>query len=361
MAVKKKMAGFWKAFIAVTVILFIALGAWLVFLYGWLGDYEAHQPKYLAEDTFREHFENFDPREYVKLCNMDSESLETEDNIVEYLESVTKDKKITYKRVSSGMDSGYKYIVLAGDDEVRFASFILSEDTEKSAKFKNYCANSFEYYTDAKNTVTVEVPKGYTVKINSKALTESYITEDDIKTESCDYMPEGVLGLYYTKYTVKGLIDTPSVEVISQDGTAAEIDTDNNSYKALPIYDSALADKYTDWILEGVEKYAKYSQYDSNVNVTGFNQVAPFFDPDSELYESIKTMDNMFVIHYDKYEFTDMEASEFYSYDESTFSCRVQYTQKLYKGNDLYDDFVDQTLYLRLVDGEYRIYEMKVN
>lgn len=358
MAKAKKMSAFWKVFIFLCVIYLAGLGVWLMFLNSWLSDFEASQPKYLAEETFQKYFADFDAREYVKMCP--ASSLETESNIVAYLEECTDGKEITYKKVSSGMDDGIKYVVFAGEDETKFASFVLREDDGQS-KFKTYKAEDFQIYTDAKTKVTVEVPKGYSVLVNGTAIGEEFITENDIKTPSCDYMPEGVSGLLYTKYTVSGLLFDPTVSVKSADGTEVSVECNDKAYKALPVFDEQLKEQYGEWILEGVEKYAKYSQYDSNVNTTGFNQVAPYFDPSSELYESIKTVDNMFVIHYDKFEFSDKSASEFYSYDENTFSCRVKYTQKLYKGNEVYDDFVDQTLYLRRVDGEFLIYEMKVN
>ncbi len=361
MALKKRVSSFWKIYIVVGVLLFAALGIWLMFLYGWLGDFESAQPKHLAEDTFNEYFAEFDAAEYIKLC--DPETLpDTEENTVAYLESITEGKEITYKKVSTGMESGFKYVVLAtGDEEVKFASFMLVEDGNPDDGFKKYRADNFEIYTSSNSQITVEAPKGYTVIVNDKELSEDNIIENDIPTPSCDHMPEGVSGLYYTKYIVKGLLSDPVVSVKGSDGSEAVVEENGHSYKAQPIYDTALQEEYTDWVLEGVENYAKYNQYDSNVNVTGFNKVAPYFDPESELYESIKTVDNMFVIHYDKYEFTDMTASEFYRYDDSTFSCRVQYTQNLYKGEELYDDVVDQTLYLRLVDGKYLIYDMNVN
>ena len=362
MAFKKRVSSFWKIYIAVGVLLFAALGIWLMFLYGWLGDFESAQPKYLAEETFNEYFAEFNAEEYVKLCNPDTLP-DTEENTVAYLNSVTDGKEISYKKVSTGMDSGYKYVVTASDgtDEVKFASFMLVEDGSSGDGYTKYKADNFELYTSSNSQITVEAPKGYTVIVNEMELTEDNIIENDIPTPSCDHMPEGVSGLYYTKYLIKGLLSEPVVTVKGSDGTDAVVVEDGHNYKAEPIYDAALEAEYTEWVLEGVENYAKYNQYDSNVNVTGFNKVAPYFDPNSELYESIKTVDNMFVIHYDKYEFTDMTASEFYRYDENTFSCRVQYTQNLYKGDELYDDVVDQTLYLRLVDGKYLIYDMNVN
>lgn len=357
----KKMPVFWKVYIAIAVVCCLAIGGWLVWLYGWLGDYEASQPKYVAEETYERYFKSFDAREYVKLCGVDENSFESEDAIVAYLETVTEGKEITYKKVASGIDSTIKYIIIAGagDEEVKFASFTLSETGD--GKFKSYVAGGYEVYTDSKNVVKIEAPKGYQVLINDKVLPEKYIVENDIETDSCNHMPEGVSGIYYTKYSVKTLSADPKVDILTADGGVAVVEKKDNTYKAIPVYDQALSDEYSEWVLEAAELYARYTQYDENVNVVTFKKVAPYFDPDSAIYESIKTMDNMFVQYYDSFEFTDKSAGEFISYDENTFSCRVQLTQLMYSKNDEYDDFIDQTLYLRRVGEKFLIYDMQVN
>lgn len=360
MATKKRMSVFRLIYFSTLAVLFIALIIWLFFLRGWLSDYEAAQPKYVAEETFEKYFKDFDAKQYLEICSSSETGFESEANLVKYLEEAIGDEKLSYKKVSSGMEDTFKYIVLAGEDK-KVASFTLAADDKSDGRFKSYKACDFSVYCESNKQFTVEAPEGYTVIVNGKELSEDYITKKDIKTESCDYMPEGVKGIYNTLYTLKGLLSKPEVEVKSPDGVSVNVTDNENAFVAGPAYDVDLAKEYNDWIIEGVEKYAQYSQYDWKVSATGFSQVAPFFDPTSELYESIRTVENMFVIEYDKFEFTDMEAGEFVKYDDNTFSCRVKYTQKLYKGSEVYDDFVDQILYLRRVDGEYRIYEMKVN
>ncbi len=357
----KKMPVFWKIYIGIAVAFCLAIGGWLVWLYGWLGDFEASQPKYVAEETYERYFASFDAKEYVKLCGVDEGSVESEENVIAYLKTVTDGKKTSYKKVASGLEDSTKYIVFAvdGESEVKFASFTLTE--KNGGAFKKYEAGEFEIYTDSKNTVKIEAPKGYQVLVNGKEIGEKYIVENDIPTDSCNHMPEGVDGIYYTKYSLKTLTADPEIKVVTASGAEAVIEKKDNSYKAEIVYDQSLCDEYSEWILEGAELYARYTQYDENVNVVTFKKVAPYFDPESALYESIKTMDNMFVQYYDSYEFTDKTATEFIKYDDNTFSCRVQLTQVMYSKNDVYDDYIDQTLYLRKVDDKFLIYDMQVN
>ncbi len=362
MVKKKKMPVFGKICLISTAVFLIALGVWLYFLYGWLGDFEASQPKYVVEDTFEKYFASFDAAEYVQLCGVDEDSFEKKEDVIAYLKSVTDGKEITCKKVASGLEGGQKYMVIAsdGEKETKFASFVLTEKEGKGS-FSSYVAGNFEIYTDSENTVYVEAPKGYKVEVNGKELSEKYIQEKDIPTPSCDFMPEGVSGLLYTKYALRTLGAEPEIKVFDKNGAEAPLEKEEKKYKATPVYDQELAEEYSEWVLEGSVLYARYSQYDEFVNKVSFKEVAPYFDPGSELYESIRTLENDFVQYYDRYEFEDKSAGEFLRYDENTFSCRVKYTQYMYSKNDVYTEEIDQTLYLRNVDGEYLIYKMQVN
>jgi hypothetical protein len=86
--------------------------------------------------------------------------------------------------------------------------------------------------------------------------------------------------------------------------------------------------------------------------------VKEYFDPSSKLYNSIRTSETSFVIDHSGYRFENESASEFYAYDENTFSCRVSFTQVLTKkGKPDYKDNIDMTVYLRKVGDKFLIYD----
>ena len=368
MAQNKGISAFWKIYIAIAALLFIALGVWLVFLYGWLEDHEAAQPKYAAEDAFELEFKVFDPVKFVEKHKVDEELGIPKEMLVEYLKSITDGKELTYKKTSSSTKNTHKYVVLAGEgeDAKKVGNIELVEVKGKKGQFNTnysiYIEESYFY----NNTVNATIPKGYTLKINGEAVDAKFIVEDNIETESCRFMPEGVEGLMYTRYKVERLLKDPVVEVFDKNGNAVphQVDEDGN-YNATVPYDTALQEQYGEWIIEGAILYSRYTQFDEKINTVYFNQVAPWFDPSSELYESIRTMENGFVVYYDDFEFTDTGATEFIKYDDNTFSCHVQLTQKMYKnvagGREEYVDYIDFNLYLRRVDDKFLVYEMKVN
>jgi len=76
------------------------------------------------------------------------------------------------------------------------------------------------------------------------------------------------------------------------------------------------------------------------------------------LYVNLRTSETYFVIDHSSYAFEDVKTSEFYAYDENTFSCRVSFTHVLKRyGSKDYRDYIDMTLYLHRIGDTYRIYD----
>lgn len=356
---EKDKSLFWKIYkISLTVAaILVVLG--LIYLTMILKDYEAAQPKYVAEETFKEYFENFDAETYVKACNMDN-GYESVDDVVASLEEITDGKDIKYYRVSTGMDKSFKYIVKA--DDVKFASFKLVEDTESTGKFTMYKASDFELYVNGSNGVTVIVPDGYKVFLNDNEVPADKISESGIKSDDEQYLPKDIKGILYSKYVVSGLLSEPDIKVTDSNGKVSYVEKqDDGTYKASPVYSEELKKQYHDWIMQGMKRYSEYMQHSSNNPVT-FGEISVYYDPSSDLYEDIKTEENMFVYDYDSVEYLNEETCEYIQYDENTFSCRVKYVQVLHKyGENDYKDTIDTTLFLRNVDGEFLIYNKKLN
>lgn len=358
---RKSVPLFWKIFISVVVGVLLLIHGALFWFYGFLKDYEAAQPVHVAEEIFNTYFANFSPEEYLALCSDDSAKYETKENLTAYLDTLTGNAEITYHSVSTGMQDTLQYVVRAGD--TKFASFTLVKDTENSSRFTHYKPGSFALYTDAKTKVDATVPTGYTLYLNGVEVTGEYIREENIPTPSCEHMPEGVQGITLVQYQVPGFIEPPAVEVRSPAGEAAAVtEAEPGVYTAAVVSDQQLADQYSDWFIEAATKYAIYMQYDSRVAAMQFSSVAPYFDPDSKLYEDIRTVENGFVIEYERYEIKDEKAFDFIRYDDNTFSCRVTLTHILYRrGMDDYVDHPDITFYARRSGDQVLIYDMDSN
>lgn len=358
----KKLPLFYKVFFLCWGIALTLLAIALVIVRTYLADYESTQPKYVADEVFEEYFCPADFKAILDFSGEKASKFESNEVLASYLDGLTEGKELSYYNVSSGLSlDTSKYTVKYTEDgkDIKVASFTLEKTDEKSAKgFSKYALSEFELFYPASKHVEIKATKGSLVYVNGVLLDESYISEDNVKHESFDHMPEGVEGVLYTLYSVKGLTNEPTVTVTAADGTALNVKNEaEDLYVTELVYDEALKAEQAEYVIKAAKAYAAYMQND-----LAFNKVSPYFEKGTTLYESIRTTLLWAVIDHDSYLFEGEEASEFYRYDENTFSCRVRLTHVLKRSRlQDYRDNVDLTFYLRKIDGKYLIYDRTNN
>lgn len=360
----KKMPKFYLVLIICWVVALAALTAVLFVVRDYLADYESVQPKYVADEVFEKYFVSGDYLSLIKHSSLNESKFESDEMLAEYISSITDGKELSYHNISSGMDTDVsKYIVkyTEGEKDIKVASFTLSVSDEKSEKgFKKYELLDFELFYRSDISVRIKAIKGAVPYINGVMLDSSYIIEDNVPHETNAHMPDGVEGIKFTIYEVDSLISAPNVKVCDAEGNELEIElakSDDLYYYTKLVYDEVLEAEYSDFVIEAAKSFASYMQND-----TTLQKLNPYFEKGTELYKSIRSTLQWAVIDHDSYDFEDVEASNFYRYDENTFSCRVKLTQVL-KRKRLEDfrDTMDATFYLRMVDGKYLIYDRTNN
>lgn len=358
MAAKKRGFPYFYTILALLLLIgIIAVAYGLTLLNRWMADYEASQPKYVAERMFREYFADPDYAELLRLTGGQHSEFETYDDLVRYVSDQIGSGETEYRGVTGDLSGEtLKYVVSAGD--VRFAQFTVvksDEVTEFGNPIYSYGDIQLFYMTDTVS-VTVTAPAGATVYINGIALDSGDLVSS-AETESCLHMPDGVTGLVMNTYTVSGLLYDPEVEVTDRDGIACELTRgEDGAYTAAVNYSEELKNEYADMIIDFTEKYAAYTA--ANLRFSAFSAR---LDKSSELYEQIRTLATNTVFANDGYKFVNQTAEEFYMYDEGVFSCHVKLTQILWRANrDDYYVYVDIVFYLHEINGEYLIYSMDV-
>lgn len=349
---KRRFPLFYTIYFSVILLVIIAVAVAAVYLINILGEYEQAQPKYVAEDIYKRYFENgIDYSALLDIAGYDLSEFETKDDLVRYLGEQNRGE-LSYYRVTSGVDASLcKYIVKMGS--VKICTFTLEADASDDSRFDSYSLASLELYYNPVQSVSVTIPTGTTLYLNGRAADDRYIAESGIKTDTCNYMPEGVEGITLKRYEIDGLFYQPTVEVKAQSGAVCEVtESDSGVYTAAIPYDSELEAQWRDKVIEIVKAYSVYMQGDAY-----FGSISGYFEYGSDLYEMIRTVENMFVVSHYSWSFENESASEFYKYDDNTFSCRVSVTHLLHRwGAEDYKDFIDMTLYFRKTDGNYYIY-----
>ncbi len=370
---KRKMPLFYKALITALSVGFAVLAVLIFFLMGYLKDYEASLPDKVADRVFNDYFVTRDYSAlYDKMTNPKSE-FETKESFVKYLSETNflKVEGLEYISVASEIGSDYlRYSIRATDPsyignstapKINIASFLLKKTGKKSANgFALYELSEVTLNTLPSVTASIMVPVGYSAEINGEPMSDKYISGEPIKTESCEHMPEGVEGLKYNLYTFENLVKLPVFSVKSNGGLSCAVnyDAEREVYISDVSYNAGLEAAFSDHVIEAAHKYAAFMQRD-----TTFAKLSEYLENGTALYDDIRKTPTNWVIDHDSYEFADTVASEFYSYDENTFSCRVRFTHILKRKRlEDYKDYVDVTFYLRKNDdGKYLIYDRTNN
>ena len=354
----RKLPYFYIALLAFVVLFLVALFFFLRHIEDRLADYELSLPDYEAERIFEELYQPLDVARLYEAAGRDMPPFEDETVVQQYYDALIEGKELQYYKISTGLNDTETYVVKAGDKKI--SAFALEKSGEVS-KYGSplYTLGTVSLYDSAQEEVFVKAPEGSTVYINGVALDESYCTESGIETASCAHMPDGVKGVTYRMYQLGGLLNDPEVSVRNREGIEHPLSYDEatDTYTAGLVYSDTLREAYGDYVKEAAQALAAYMQMDSY-----FGAVSKYLEQGTPLYESTRTSETYFVMPHSGYSFEDVEADEFYAYDENTFSCRVSFKHILYKpGFEDYVDFVDTTLYLRKVGDTYLIYDRETH
>ncbi len=355
MAKRKRSIPVFYIVLAVCVLLFlIGLNFGLKTLNAWLEDYESSLPKHKAEEVFSSLYDPDNVAGLLEKSGMALSRYENAEAAKEVLSRVIGGEKLTWSGVRSGVDEVKKYAVRAG--QTPLSTFTLKKSGEKTP-FGNdlYELGDVTLALSSSEEADILVPDGYRLTINGIDADPALIEGDPVKTDSCSHMPEGVKGVTYSLWHVGGLLKTPELRVFSPDGRECPVaeDAEAGCPRAGLVYDEALREEMSSYVIEAAETYAAFMQMDAYRS-----KVLSYFEAGTPLYDSVSTVEYYFVIDHNGDHFENVSCGEFYRYDENTFSCRVSFVQVLtLTGAPDYRDFLDMTLYLRKVNGVYLIYD----
>ncbi len=322
-----------------------------------LGEYENSLPKYAVEEIFDEYFATPDFDQLMLLADCKAEGFNTNDDLKRYFEERVNGKKITWVYVA-GSDKTKINVKADGEKFAQYSIKVSPQVTENG--FATYELDTVRLYYKAPYSVKIKIPFNYSVSVNGVMLGEEYKTATGITSDLRDTIPEGTYKFSYDEYTVEDMLfeHKPVAYNSKNEKTELVYDEESKMFCADFAYDEALKNEYSDFVIDGVEVYASRIQ-----NAATMSQVRKYFEIGTETYERIKDNPGSFVWDYDSCEFENQSATDFYAYDENTFSCIVKVTQVMHWTNkEDYRENVNVTIYLRKGDdGEFMIYDLITN
>lgn len=338
--------------VAVFIALYIGLSALSAFLH----DYEHALPKYVAEDVFQTYFNPCDFEAVYNIADCDDISaFDGKEGFVRYMKAQTDGKEIAYREVSAGLGDIKKYFVLA--DSKKFSEFTLRKSGEKNAhNFDLWELDTITPLYKAEKSIKIKALTNSTVYINNLSLTKDHTVSDEIHTEVNKHLPEGVPGISYIVYEVKGLLNEPAAHVLDRFGNESVLtfDEEEGLYTEAINYDAALAQALSAHVIEAAETYAKYLTMDATTT-----QLRKYFDQTSKIYNYLLTSERYWYTPHISYKFEGSSAAEFYAYTDEVFSCRYTGTMFVYKtASEVFSYKMNLSMYFKKINDTFVVYEL---
>jgi len=325
---KRKLNKFGVFLLAYSGILISIVVVLLILLYGTLKDYEKSMPN----NTMSKIVKEFTPDNIEQILNDNSikiNEFETVSSVADYFKAKMQDSEVTYKRKSGEYTNETPvYLVKAGDAII--AKVTLVANGENAHKFTNWKLGniSFDGYIDAKNEMTITAPSVAEVKLNGVKISDSYITQKDIKFDIVKNVEAFVKTPTNVIYKVSGLMAQPKITV-SINGAELEVTVDSNTCTVMYPTDAALLEAQKPTIHTIIEEIGKF--FINRGSLTTLNKYLI-----GNANNTMKYMQGVWAYSYGKtytYEFRNEKISNLIKYSDDCFSCSIY--------SDLYVKWVD--------------------
>ncbi|MBE6590477.1 MAG: hypothetical protein E7646_00375 [Ruminococcaceae bacterium] len=356
---------FYKVLIALAVTGALLAGVILNVLWDFLYSYEKYLPKYVAQGFFEEYFCCDDYKKLYSLGCVSTGVFDGEEQFDSYMKSLVGTRELNFYEMTMGNPEQKVFLIQAnktaeGQKSVDIGTLYLKKTGEKASWGQDrWEYDSFVMEELNTRSVTVKTLSTSTLYLNGIMVPESYVTQKDILTPSCEYMPEGVTGMTYKVYTVDGLICAPEVSLVTKDmkNSTAYYDSKEEIYTETTVYNDELADIYSQFAIETVQTVQRYQ-----TNDTSLRNVRDYVDDSSNYYKYLKNLDTRWYADHIAHEYSDEAVAEFYAYSDEVFSCRYVGTQIITRTKkDIRYFDLDCTLYFKLTDGEFMCYNIIFN
>lgn len=331
-----------------------------------LAEYEAAQPRYVAEEMYARYFEPIDYASLLADAQYNAGEAEFDD-IVSYLMDEIGEEELSYSIGLSNEQNEIKYMVKAGSKQL--AAIVLNvSDRQTEHGFQTYEFSRLELYlnTEAyleeltKFDVTLEIPTAYSVRVDGELLSAEFITGTYEPSDVMKYYPPDVPKIEYAVYSITSLEKLPEEVVVTDfEGTEVEVvfDEETCTYRCGLAYSELMEAEYSEFVTKALKGYAAYVQASKDVTL---GNIKGYFDTSSDAYADVVAAggNRWMVREWSGIDFENVNVGEFYIHTPEIFSCRISFTQLLHRaGKEDYVDVIDMYVFLHLTDDGYKIYD----
>jgi len=320
---------FYTIYFMYILVFFAATFIGMIWLKGWLTDYEQAQSTTKAKMVFEQLFTDPQWGDIYDASGAQSSQYEGRDQFVAYMTEKVGNQPLTYLKTSAGLSGGEKYAIRLGDETI--ASFTLvdkneSEGTglESVTKLPDWQLSSVEIVMDQGESYRVVTMNGHSAYVNNVPLEDSHIIQV-ASTRAEDYLPEGTTGVSTCTLEIGGLIAPPTVTVFDAQGNQMEVTYDEATRTFTERTESnTIEPELQEQALNAARSYSRWMIED----LTDRGTFAKYFDPSSEIYRATVALGHydLFMQANNGFEFVDESVTDYCRYTDDLFSCRVSVT-----------------------------------
>lgn len=342
---------FYKVYFTCIVLFFIGMACILVWLYGWLRDYEASQPTAKCNQVVAELFTNPDWGEIYDLSGMEDSVFEGKDAYVSYMKDKVKDAELICSETSAGLSGDKKYYMKLGEEKLLSFTLVSSENPERGITEWNL--GEISLVVNREQNVRILKEQDHTVFINGIKLDESY-TVMRTQTLAENYLPEGIHGPRFELQSVHGLLVPPEISIKDEAGNQLEViyDSETDIYREQQ-NSVSIDDNERKAALAIAEGYCEYM-------IGATNNLSSLFDSDTEIYKTIRQNESWMQQKYTGYRFENETVSDYCRYTDDLFSARISLSLNVTRNNGTIKQYSpDSNFFFRKqADGSYLAIEM---
>lgn len=337
------------------MIILFALGTvgTLMWLNGWLQDYEAAQPTVKCQEVFDELFAKPDWAKLYEMAKVQDTPYEGVDQYVAYMTEKVGDQKLTFVETSAGLMKGKKYIVRLGNEKI--ATFLLTGEGEKVTDIPNWKLGEVELFFSRQQSYLIQKLDGHQTYVNGVALSDDF-TIQIATTKADEFLPIGVTGVRTTIQRIDGLMAQPTVTVFTQTGEEMPVVYEEATGTFVEQTKSTtITDEEKEVVIGAMKAYAEFM-----INASGSRAaVAKYYDGGSQTYNDILKMQQELWMNADHgHSFDEPEINGYTKYNDELFSVHGRITMHTtLKDNSKRDYTVDQSYFFTKKNGKWVCYE----
>ena len=341
---------FYRIYFGIVIVFALLLITGLLILHSALKAYESAQPKVIAQKICDEYIKTGKIWALKDKCDLNISDYETKENIEKTFEELVKGKEFEVN-YSSQIPKGSDICYMVRSGEENYFSIALQKN-KKKGKFgiRGYTVNKITVIKDINKTVNINFPSSAGIVINGTPIKESDI--EHLPLPEINDFDFGDDAVHPCRATITGLLTEDPVIKVKSDGF--EIQKDGKEYSVSQVIDETLKSEIEEFAIKGVEVYAAHMQDD-----VGIGAMNKYFDTSSDFYKNVRNTLTNFALNHDSADYEGIQCSEYQKYTDTIYSCRIKFTHVLKLRSQVYKDYFDKRVFLRIDGNGKKIIDMQ--